>query len=266
MFKTSFHISKMDCPSEEQLIRMKLAELSSIHYLEFSILERKLVVYHESGAQEIFFQLQQLDLGTSLEVTQEVKSVPSSAKGEVKKEKKLLWTVLWVNLFFFALEMITGFIADSMGLIADSLDMLADTFVYGLALFAVGGTVILKKRVAVFAGILQILLAVLGFVEVFKRFFFAEEIPDYQLMIIISFFAFLGNGFCLYLLQKSKSQEAHMKASMIFTSNDLIINLGVILAGVLVMVTGAKLPDLIIGTIVFGVVFRGATQILRLAR
>jgi Co/Zn/Cd efflux system component len=35
-------------------------------------------------------------------------------------------------------------------------------------------------------------------------------------------------------LQKSKSQEdAHMKASMIFTSNDVIINLGVIAAGIL---------------------------------
>ena len=32
-----------------------------------------------------------------------------------------------------------------MGLVADSLDMLADSFVYGISLFAVGGTLIKKK-------------------------------------------------------------------------------------------------------------------------
>ena len=42
-----------------------------------------------------------------------------------------------------------------------------------------------------------------------------------------------------------------MKASMIFTSNDVIINLGVIIAGFLVNWLSSSKPDLIIGTIVF---------------
>ena len=42
-----------------------------------------------------------------------------------------------------------------------------------------------------------------------------------------------------------------MQASMIFTSNDVIINSGVIVAGVLVLWTGSRLPDLIVGAIVF---------------
>jgi hypothetical protein len=47
-----------------------------------------------------------------------------------------------------------------MGLVADSLDMLADSIVYGLSLFAVGGTVVLKKRIAGIAGYFQTALAV----------------------------------------------------------------------------------------------------------
>jgi Co/Zn/Cd efflux system component len=265
MKKSVFQIDQMDCPSEEQLIRMKLGELSGIKYLSFFIPERKLEVYHEHDAEEIFALLDQLNLGTTIESTVEVDHPPLDM-GDEEQEMKLLWTVLWINLFFFALEMSTGYFAESMGLIGDSLDMLADTFVYALALFAVGGTVVFKKRIARLAGILQIILAVLGLVEVFKRFFFVDVQPDYQMMMIISFFAFLGNGFCLYLLQKSKSQEAHMKASMIFTSNDLIINLGVILAGGLVYLTSSKMPDLVIGAIVFGIVLRGAKQILSLSR
>jgi Co/Zn/Cd efflux system component len=85
-------------------------------------------------------------------------------------------------------------------------------------------------------------------------------------MIGVSIFALIANGVCLYLLQKSKSNEAHMKASMIFTSNDVIINAGVILAGVLVLLTQSKYPDLIIGSIVFFIVVQGAIRILKLGK
>lgn len=90
--------------------------------------------------------------------------------------------------------------------------------------------------------------------------------PDYRIMIGISILALAANAVCLWLLQKSKSNEAHMKASMIFTSNDVIINSGVILAGVLVLLTQSKYPDLIIGTIVFLIVVRGAIRILKLGK
>jgi len=78
--------------------------------------------------------------------------------------------------------------------------------------------------------------------------------------------ALIANSVCLYLLQKSKSEEAHMKATMIFTSNDIIINTGVILAGILVLLTQSKYPDLIIGSIVFLIVVRGALRILKLGK
>ena len=74
-------------------------------------------------------------------------------------------------------------------------------------------------------------LAIFGFIEVIRRFVGMETIPAFQTMIIISILALIGNGLCLYLLQKSKSKEAHMQASMIFTSNEVVVNLGVIVAG-----------------------------------
>ena len=57
-----------------------------------------------------------------------------------------------------------------------------------------------------------------------------------------------------------------MKASMIFTSNDVIINLGVIVAGVMVNWLNSNKPDLIIGTVVFVLVIQGAIRILKLGR
>jgi Co/Zn/Cd efflux system component len=144
--------------------------------------------------------------------------------------------------------------------------MLADSFVYGISLFAVGGSLFLKKRIAKLAGYFQIALAIIGFIAILQRFFGAEELPDFSTMIIISIFALIANGICLYILQKSNSKgEAHMRASMIFTSNDVIINIGVITAGFLVNWLNSSKPDLIIGTIVFILVIQGAFRILKLS-
>ena len=154
-----------------------------------------------------------------------------------------------------------------MGFVAYSLDMLADSFVYGISLFAVGETLMRKKRIAKLAGYFQIVLALIGFVEVLRRFFGDEKLPDFSTMIIVSIFALIANGICLYILQKSKSKEdAHIKASMIFTSNDVIINLGVIVAGLLVNWLSSSKPDLIIGAIVFMLVIQGAFRILKLSK
>lgn len=255
----------MDCPSEEQIIRMKLADLTNINSFDFDIANRELTVFHTDNYDQIFKRLDSLKFDTSFINSISIDNYKIS-KDNTGLERKILWTVLIINVTFFAIEIITGFIANSMGLIADSLDMLADGIVYGLALYAVGGTVTRKKNIAKFAGYFQILLAMIGFSEVVRRFIGIEKMPDFQLMITISFFALIANVICLYLLQKAKSNEAHMQASMIFTSNDIIINSGVITAGLLVNWLNSAYPDLIIGAIVFVIVARGAYRILKLSK
>ena len=252
----------MDCPSEENLIRMKLEGISCISNLDFDIPNRKLTVFHSGEIDQIEKSILKLNLGGKRISTEQTEQTEFEVN---ENQKKLLWTVLGINFAFFLIEMTTGLISKSMGLVADSLDMLADSFVYGISLFAVGGTLTRKKRIAKLAGYFQITLAIIGFLEVLRRFFRAEKLPDVTTMIIISITALIANGVCLYLLQKSKSkEEAHMKASMIFTSNDVIINFGVITAGILVNWLNSDKPDLIIGTIVFALVIQGAIRILKL--
>lgn len=264
MQKSVFEISKMDCPSEENLIRMKLDGISGIKNLDFDIPNRRLQVFHQGEVQEIEKSILDLNLGGKRLQTQETDQTDFS---ENTQQKKLLWSVLIINFLFFIIEMTTGFFSKSMGLVADSLDMLADSFVYGISLFAVGGSVLRKKKIARLAGIFQLILAIIGFGEVLRRFFSEEKMPDFTMMIVVSIFALIANGICLYLLQQSKSkQEAHMKASMIFTSNDVIINLGVILAALLVHWLNSNKPDLVIGSIVFILVVQGAIRILKLGK
>lgn len=263
MNKTEFHIAKMDCPSEESLIKMKLESFGDIKQLDFNIPERKLTIYHLGDISKIESSIGELKLA---EKRLSTVAISSSELSENNLQRKLLWAVLGINFGFFILELTTGIISSSMGLVADSLDMLADSLVYGISLFAVGGTISRKKQIASLAGYFQLTLALLGFIEVVRRFLGFENVPDFSTMIIVSIFALIGNAFCLYLLQKSKSQDAHMQASMIFTSNDVVINLGVIAAGILVSLLDSNKPDLIIGTIVFVLVIRGALRILKLGK
>lgn len=262
--KSVFHISQMDCPSEENLIRMKLEGVEGIKKLDFDLEKRNLAVFHSGELTEIESRLSALNLGSKH--TQTTDAVAGESVENAGMQSKLLWTVLIINFSFFIIEITTGLISNSMGLVADSLDMLADALVYGLSLWAVGAAVSRKKRVATVSGYFQLTLAGIGLTEVIRRFIGAEAFPDFRMMIFISFLALIANSVCLFLLQKSKSSEAHMRASMIFTSNDVIINAGVIAAGVLVLVTQSKYPDLIVGAIVFLIVVRGAFRILKLGK
>ena len=263
MQKSVYKVIKMDCPSEESLIRMRLEGISDVEHLDFDIPNRRLLVFHTHSEKTFEPALFSLNLGAVYKSTEVVDGFQNR---EDNAQKRLLWSVLIINFSFFFIELISGWYARSMGLVADSLDMLADSFVYGLSLYAVGYTVVRKKKVARIAGYLQITLATLGWIEIIRRFIEPSENLNTKVMIAVSVLALAANAFCLYLLQKSKSKEAHMRASMIFTSNDIIINIGVIVAAGLVYWLQSPWPDLIIGTLVFGLVVQGALRMLKLGK
>lgn len=252
----------MDCSAEESLVRLKLGGVGAVKSLDVDLAHRIVTVYHEGELDAIETAIGELGFDSELVETEQA-DAPAPVQAE---QRRLLWTVLAINLGFFVLEATTGFLAGSMGLVADSLDMLADALVYGLSLLAVGATVDRQKSVAKWSGYFQISLAVLGLLEVLRRFFGLEALPDFKTMIVVSVMALIANSVCLYLLQRSKGREAHIRASMIFTGNDIVINLGVITGGVLVLWLESGFPDLIVGAIVFVIVSLGARRILQLAR
>lgn len=264
MNKSTYKVTAMDCSAEEQMVRMQLEPLPQVERLDFDLPARLLTVYHHDADTPVTQALHQLGLGDQLLNTETAK-LPL-ADGDSAQQRKILWWVLGINAGFFLVEMTFGLISGSMGLVADSLDMLADAFVYALSLLAVGAVAARKKKIAGYSGYIQIGLAVFGFVEVIRRFAGYGEVPNFKTMIVVAALALVGNAVCLWLIQKTKRGEAHMEASYIFTSNDIIINFGVILSGVLVYLTATRWPDLIVGSIVFAVVLRGAFRILKLSK
>jgi Co/Zn/Cd efflux system component len=262
-----YAVPKMDCPSEERMIRLALNGVGGIRALSFDLSNRRLQVVHDGAVEPITAKLVALGLGASLQETQTadletIKAAESSA-ASAAQESGTLRLLLGINALMFVVEMGAGLIAQSAGLIADSLDMLADAAVYGLALYAVGHSVKRQVRAAHLAGVLQLILALGVLVEVVRRFVFGSE-PGSMMMMAVAFVALIANTACLLLISKHREGGAHMKASWIFSANDVVINIGVIVAGALVAWTGSSYPDLIIGTIVGLIVLDGARRILAL--
>ncbi len=256
----------MDCPSEENLIRMALADASGVAALVFDLKARELTVAHEGKPDDVLARLVPLNLGARvLESIEGVEVEPASPDPEGDAaEATTLKLLLGINGAMFVFEMIVGVFAQSTGLIADSLDMFADAAVYGLALYAVGRTAALKLKAAHIAGWLQVVLALGALSEVIRRALFGSE-PQSALMMGMGLVALAANVICLVLIAKKRDRGAHMTASYIFSANDVIANAGVIAAGALVAWTGSSYPDLVIGTLIALVVLNGARRILKLS-
>lgn len=269
MNKTVIRMPKMDCPSEERLVRMALQGTDQVDRLVFDLSARTLTVFHSAKPESILEKLLPLKFGAEIVKTEATNGdvdldIDEIKAPDSKEEAKVLIILLAINFTMFLVEVVTGIIAQSTGLLADSLDMLADAAVYGISLYAVGKALSNQQKAARLSGYLQLLLAALALSEVVRRSFFGSE-PLAGYMIGISLAALAANVSCMALISKHRTGGVHMQASWIFSTNDVIANLGVILAGVLVYFTKSSIPDLVIGCVIAVVVLRGALKILKIS-
>jgi Co/Zn/Cd efflux system component len=261
---SKFHLKKMDCPSEERIVRLALDGQPSIRKLTFDLSARTVDVIHDGPEQWVLKRLETLNLGVS-HVSSQQAVLADIGVTNVDDERRTLTIVLGVNAFMFVVELVSGIIAQSTGLISDSLDNFADAAVYGLSLYAVGSAVVGQARAARLSGFSQMALALIAFGEVARRFFSGSE-PESAVMIAIAALALIANVFCLKLVHRQSHRGVHMKASVIFSANDVIANLGVIAGAILVQFTGSRFPDLVVGTVIASLVFIGSVRIIRLAK
>jgi Co/Zn/Cd efflux system component len=183
------------------------------------------------------------------------------AENAERIERSTLGALLVINGVMFLVEALAGWWSESTGLLADSLDMCADAFVYGLALLAVGRSTKMQARAAAASGWLQVSLGAGVLIEVARRLAFGSE-PISAVMIGVGMVALAANLTCLALLAKHRTGGVHMRASWIFSTNDVIANIGVISSGFLVMYLDSYIPDLIVGTLVSSLVVWGGIRIL----
>ena len=71
-YVSQFVVARMDCPAEEQLIRMSMDGLEENVALQFDIPNRKLKVFHHDNFEEIQARIESLGLGAKHVYTHQI--------------------------------------------------------------------------------------------------------------------------------------------------------------------------------------------------
>lgn len=177
------------------------------------------------------------------------------------EQGKILKIVLLINAVMFIVEFTMGWKARSSALMADSLDMFGDALVYGFSLYVLNKSQHWRSTAALLKGIIITAFGLVVLAEVgFKLF--SDIVPQAQTMGFIGALALLANLICLQLLMKHRNDDLNMKSTFICSRNDIISNVGVIVAAVVVNFTQSKWPDIVIGLIIATLFLRSAFPII----
>ena len=180
-------------------------------------------------------------------------------------ERRVLWIALLLNAAMAVIGGVAGWIAQSTGVLADALDMLSDAAAYSIGLIAIGRTTRFKANAAWLSGSVLLVLGIGVLVEVGRRVVYGAE-PLSGWMIGTALLSLAVNINVLRMLAPLKSAEVHLRATWLFTRADVVANVGVLLAGVLVLWLNSPYPDFVIGALIGLYVIKEAAGILNDAR
>lgn len=169
--------------------------------------------------------------------------------------------MLVVNVVMFCAEAVAGVLAHSTALLADSVDMLGDAIVYGFSLYVIRRGVVWQARAAMLKGVVMAVFGAGVLAQVIWKLV-AGVGPDAGIMTAVGFVALAANVACLALLWPRRADDINMRSAWLCSRNDVVGNVGVLIAAVAVAATGSPWPDLVIGVAVAALFLRSALRVV----
>lgn len=179
-----------------------------------------------------------------------------------ERQARMLRAVLAINGLMFIVEFGAGWWGGSTALLGDSLDMLGDALVYGLSLYVVARSVRWKAVSAGIKGAVMLGFGLLVFGEAIDGAL-TGRVPASTLMFGIGALALAANMLCVVLLTRHRDDDVNMRSSWVCQRNDMIGNAGVVLAGLLVALTGTPWPDIAVGMLIAALFLQSSAGVLR---
>lgn len=176
------------------------------------------------------------------------------------KQGRVLKIVMAINFVMFGAEFSSGLIANSTALMADSLDMLGDGIVYAFSLYVLHRSIKWRASAALLKGVIIVVFGLGVLVEAISKIS-ATDLPISETMGIFGLLALVANVSCLVLLYSHRDDDINMKSTWICSRNDIISNVGVLIAAGLVWTLESKWPDVIVGFIIATLFLRSAWPI-----
>lgn len=178
-----------------------------------------------------------------------------------RDQRRVLLIVLAINAVMFVLEFGAGIVAGSAALMADAVDMLGDALVYAVSLFALDRSAKWKAGAAMFKGVFILLLG-LGIVVNVVIKIQSGVPPSSTLMLAFGALALVANITCLRLLWRFRRLDINMSSTFECSRNDVISNVGVLLAAVMVYALASPWPDIAIGSAMALLFLRSASRVI----
>lgn len=187
---------------------------------------------------------------------------PKNLSHATQAYKRALWIVVLLNIGMGVAELVGGFIAASQSLKADSLDFLGDGVITFIGLLSIGWSMKARSRTALTQGYFLATLGVGVLIAAGYRFF-AQQLPEAEIMGGIGFIALGVNIAAALVMRPHKEGDANTHAIWLFSRNDALNNIAVMVAAGLVAWTQTAWPDLLVAVIIAGVFLQSAYSIIK---
>lgn len=181
---------------------------------------------------------------------------------------------VFLNLAFVAIEAVYGVLAGSLALLADAGHNLSD--VLGLIMAWVASwlagqkaterkTYGLKKStiLAALFNALFLIAAVGGIAwEAVRRFSEPAEVAG-MTVIVVAGIGVLINGITMLLFMRGQKGDLNIRGAFLHMAADTAVSLGVVVAGLVIMLTGISWIDPLVSLVIAAVIFFGTWQLLK---
>ncbi len=170
------------------------------------------------------------------------------------KQKRQLQIVMAITGVVMLLEVAAGLWTEGLALLTDAFHMLAHFFACGFTLMAI----VLASRdappektykywrveilAALFNGLLLIGLVAFIVWEAVDRFYGAHSIKINE-MLVVAVIGLVANILCAWILRDSSKKDVNIRGAFLHMIADSVSSVGVIAAGLLILVTGNTFWD-----------------------
>ncbi|WP_293382062.1 cation transporter [Phenylobacterium sp. SCN 70-31] len=266
-----YRVTGMDCSSCAEKIQSAVAKLPGVEEARVSIASSMMTVKVDDAARRSpAVEATVTELGYHLDregssTTAEADELPKDLSHITPAYRRALWIVVLINVGYGLVEIVAGFVARSQALEADALDFMGDGLITFLGLLAIGWSLVWRARSALIQGLFLAALGVGVLLNTAYRVLVLNQ-PEAELMGVFGIIALVANVAAALILIPHRAGDANVRAVWLFSRNDALGNLAVVIAAGLVFWTKTAWPDLVVAVIISGLFLQSAWLIMRDAR